>query len=318
MKSRGEVAIFVSMKVLKNVFGVFFLSIFLSASSIYAQDTLPKFSVVTRGGGKVVISWVNPYQKLVQISVQRSSDSVKRFTTMYAASSPELPVNGVSDAIPQGAKVYYRIFYVLEGGAFFFTASKQPTIETIEKRMEVDKRRERIDDQLGIEVPEKTKVNKGAIPPAGPLPPEPKKYNPFKPLFVQLSDTQRVTIFTKDFSQFRDSIRVMTKDTLIQIAPDSLVVKAYNPPFGQRVSQFVFIDKDGYLAIKLLDADKVRYDVLLFEEDEKTIVLSLKHIKEPYLVVDKSNFYKGGWYKYTLLENGRIKEKNKIYLPKDF
>ncbi|MCU0389163.1 MAG: hypothetical protein MUE71_11210 [Chitinophagaceae bacterium] len=120
----------------------------------------------------------------------------------------------------------------------------------------------------------------------------------------------------KDFRAYRDSIINQTKDTLAQISNDTLYIRMYDPPFAEKASQYVFTNKDGYIVIKLDDAEKKNYQVTILEEDE-TPFIDIRKVKEPMLILDKSNFYKGGWYKFTLKENGRVKEKGKVFLPKD-
>src|SRR4029078_10834271 len=78
-----------------------------------AQDTLPKFTVEDKGAGRIVVSWSNPYSNLIQLAVERSYDSVEKLSSVFSATSAELPLNGFSDKIVPGLKVYYRIFYVM-------------------------------------------------------------------------------------------------------------------------------------------------------------------------------------------------------------
>ncbi len=98
--------------------------IVLISGRLLAQDTLPHFTIVERAD-KVVISWVNAFQSLVQLNVQRSFDSLKYFSTVYSATSPQLPQNGFTDKKMPTNRVFYRIFYVLEGGTYFFTDIKR-------------------------------------------------------------------------------------------------------------------------------------------------------------------------------------------------
>ncbi|MEN9685096.1 MAG: hypothetical protein RLZZ28_882 [Bacteroidota bacterium] len=98
--------------------------------TVNAQAVLPDFTLRELTRGKNQISWVNPYPNCIQLAIQRSSDSSKNFRTIYSAQSPELANNGYLDKKPLVAeKNYYRIFYVLKGGAYYFTAAK--SIETI-------------------------------------------------------------------------------------------------------------------------------------------------------------------------------------------
>lgn len=275
--------------------------------SAVSQATLPEFSVQDKGKGRVIISWRNPYPNLIQLAVQRSYDSLKRFGSVYSTTSPELPVNGFSDKVPEGVRVYYRIFYVMEGGAYYFTKSMKPVASDDIEVVKADTGREVLNQELQQITEATTKKEL-----------EKEVYNPNKPIYIKESDTTGfITIPIKDFRTYRDSIMTLTKDTLVQSGKDTLFIKVYDPPFAARTSQYIFTNKDGYIVIKLDDAEKKKYQVTLMDEEENP-VLDLKKINDPMLILDKTNFYRGGWYKFTLRENGRIKEKGKVYLPKDF
>ncbi len=288
---------------------IFLLATFFSiliSTGLQAQDTLPNFTVEDKGAGRIVVSWSNPYPNLIQLAVQRSYDSLKRFTSVYSSTSPELPVNGYSDKIVPGLKVYYRIFYVMKGNAYYFTKSKKSTIDknSNAQSVSVDSKRDQLDEELLKKLA--GKKNEDTL-----------VYAPDKPFYIKIKDTLFTTLVTDGFFKFRDSIMKNTKDTLYQLSEDTILLGIYIPPFLQRTSEFVFTDKDGYIVIKLSEADKKRYDVIFLEEDE-TPVLELKGVKEPLLILDKTNFYHSGWYKFELRENGKIKERNKIFLAKDF
>src|SRR5579859_3045051 len=112
-------------------FFILLLSCFLS--SVYnsnAQDTLPSFSATTRGNGKVIVSWRNQYQQVTQISIQRSSDSLKNFTTLLTVPDPHLPENGAVDNRAPHPNFYYRLFIVLDNGKYLFTHSQRPHAKT--------------------------------------------------------------------------------------------------------------------------------------------------------------------------------------------
>jgi hypothetical protein len=190
----------------------------------------------------------------------------------------------------------------MEGGAYYFTESKRPINAEDKPEVKVDARREILDEKLQSLLDAK---NPGNI-------------NPNQPIYVKISDTSAFTVLLyKDFRNFRDSIMMNTKDTLIQMGVDTLYVRVYDPPFVEKTSEFVFTNKDGYIVIKLDDANKKKYQVIFMEENE-TPVIDIKQVKEPFLILDKTNFYRAGWYKFTLKENGRIKEKGKLFLPRDF
>lgn len=165
------------MKVLKKLL-VFSVLMFSFSLVSFSQDTLPKFTVQNKGDGRVVVSWVNPYPNLIQLAVQRSYDSLKRFGSVYSSTSPELPINGFSDKVPEGVHVYYRIFYVMEGGAYFFTQSKQPLVMEDIPVTKVNTSREILTDELKslAEAPTKTELKK-------------EIEDPNKPLYLKESDT---------------------------------------------------------------------------------------------------------------------------------
>ncbi|MBY0479762.1 MAG: hypothetical protein K2Q21_00295 [Chitinophagaceae bacterium] len=90
-----------------------------------AQGKLPEFSLKEIEPGKVVINWINPFKNCVQLSVQRSENN-KSFSTIISARNPNLYQNGFTDTkSPKNKIVYYRIFYSLKGGKFFFSETHQ-------------------------------------------------------------------------------------------------------------------------------------------------------------------------------------------------
>ena len=62
-------------------FAVFVFSVFILPYA-KAQETLPGFSASLKSNGKVLISWRNTYPAVNQISIQRSTDSLRNFTTL--------------------------------------------------------------------------------------------------------------------------------------------------------------------------------------------------------------------------------------------
>lgn len=82
-------------------------------------------------------------------------------------------------------------------------------------------------------------------------------------------------------------------------------------------SKFVYTDKDGYVRISLPDSEKKKYSLKVFTIDDE-FLFELKDISERSFRIDKANFYRSGWFKFELSEDGKIKEKHKFYLPKEF
>jgi hypothetical protein len=91
-----------------------------------AQDTLPSITVKNMGG-QIVVSWTNNYkQPIANISIQRSYDSLKNYTTIGAVLNPQNIENGYADERPPYNKMYYRVFVSFEGGNYLFSQVTRP------------------------------------------------------------------------------------------------------------------------------------------------------------------------------------------------
>ena len=82
-------------------------------------------------------------------------------------------------------------------------------------------------------------------------------------------------------------------------------------------SQYVYTFRDGYIRISLPDAAEKKYTIKFFTNDDAPL-FEIKEVKDTDFKIDKSNFYRSGWFKFELYEDGVLKEKNKFYLPKEF
>ena len=108
-----------------------------------------------------------------------------------------------------------------------------------------------------------------------------------------------------------------TKDTLTFKDGDTILIKPFVPKEMYKISSFVYANKDGNIMIALPDADKKKYDVKFLEMDAAAL-FEIKEIKQPVLIVDKTNFIHAGWFRFELYEDGKLKEKNKFFIPKEF
>lgn len=114
---------------------ILFLSIIsLAASRSLAQDTLPKFSVKNVGNNRIVVGWVNTFETVKQISIQRSFDSTRNFKTILTVADPTLPENGFADTKANHDQMFYRLYIMLDKGAYLFSDSKRPFKDTIVKK----------------------------------------------------------------------------------------------------------------------------------------------------------------------------------------
>jgi hypothetical protein len=191
--------------------GTLVIVIFLTGR-LLAQDTLPHFTLVERGD-KIVISWVNPYKNVVQLNVQRSFDSLRSFSTVYSATSPELPQNGFTDIRMPTNRIFYRIFYVQEGGAYFFSVVKRVGRET---------------DYTALrDIKNSSFLNVSA--------------NDKRVVTVKIKDTTYRQLPAYSFRAFRDSVLRLTKDTMFAVNDTLIMLSPYRGTEFFRASMFVFV-----------------------------------------------------------------------------
>lgn len=91
------------------------------------QKPLPDFFIHRGVKNSVVLSWINNFgDECMQLNIQQSTDSVKNFRTIFSTPAPQLPTNGYTDRNAPEGRVFYRIFYMLKSGAYYFTVAKSP------------------------------------------------------------------------------------------------------------------------------------------------------------------------------------------------
>src|SRR3569833_158304 len=211
-----------------------------------AQDTLPRFSVTVRGPGKILISWHNRYPTVTQINIQRSTDSLKNFATLLSVPDPHLPENGAMDIKATHPNYYYRLFIVLEEGKYLFTSSRKPQANisttpaaTMDDVDESDAVLERADHQRVMFLAPGTlqgrpQVKSPTTIQGGFRQLEVQQH----PVYVKKGDTYLGQIPGERLRAFRDSMLTRTKDTLIFIDGDSLLIRPFVPKEAYRTSPY--------------------------------------------------------------------------------
>ncbi len=169
----------------------------LLSFTAFSQSLLPDFVARELTRGKIQISWNNPYRNCVQLAIQRSLDSSKNFRTIFSSQSPELASNGYVDNRPvPGVKNFYRIFYSLEGGTYFFTRAIGVEVSAADKPLPV----------LPAIIPSAPLVK------APPLAPTAAEKKNLTTIYLQKNIVFR---FDKTgYARFKDSINTKTKDKL--------------------------------------------------------------------------------------------------------
>ena len=291
-----------------------------------AQDTLPSFTLVNKGNNRIIISWSNPYDKAIhQLSIQRSADSTKNFKSILTLPDPTVPENGYADTKATSEHMFYRLYILLDSGKYIFSKSKRPVPDTI--RVKEPPKEIKPVEQPAYEAP-KTENNK-VIVTEEPKPAVPEKKEIIKPviikpreiperiIYIKKRDTLIGQVGERSVRRFRDSVATRTKDTLSYNTADTIVIKPFVPKEVYRPSKYVFTEKDGNVKILLPLAAEKKYTIKFFDEFN-ILILEIKQIKDNLLTLDKSNFMHAGWFKFELYEDGVLKEKHKLFIPKDF
>ncbi|MEO7530250.1 MAG: hypothetical protein ABIS69_02530 [Sediminibacterium sp.] len=229
-----------------------------------AQNPLPELSVKELTRGKIQVSWYSPEKNCIQLAVQRSLDSNKNFRTIFSAQSPELANNGFVDNRPPIGKAYYRIFYVIEGGAYFFTRAIM--VETLPAPMPVNQalfpEMEKPKDLTNIYLkkqflfrltkPEYQHFKDSLTKTKDVLHrmdqfsvewrPAPKPVDTRDIVRIYQKDMLVAELDRKAYQLFRDSIKENTKDTLYAIDPQRVQIRTFIP-----IQKSVFIYRNDSL-----------------------------------------------------------------------
>jgi len=202
--------------------------------------------------------------------------------------------NGFMDVKAPNDHMFYRLYILLDNGHYIFSAAKKPTIDTSQRNI--------------------AKTN--------------NNYNPLmnatfgKDTF--LVDNQLVVIRTDTIMTDGKPVIVRAQPVVISLIQRNDSVAVPNPVYNkQKMSGFtpslhVFTNRDGYVRVNLPDDEKPKKYSLRFFEGDGTFLFELKDIKERDFKLDKTNFYHAGWFWFELYEEGKLMEKHKFYLEKDF
>jgi hypothetical protein len=272
---------------MKKLFLSFLLIATTAFSLLFAQDTLPKFTLKNAGNNRIIIGWVNNYPNIKQIGIQRSFDSLSLYKTILTVPDPTAIQNGYLDRLATNDHMFYRLFILLDKGVYLFSAAKKPVLDTA-----------RIIAPAKIKPDTVTVNGKQMIVPGkvdtvlqnGKL-----VIVPAKPVVIKI-----------DNLQWGDSSAV----------PNPNYTKPQTAAFTP--SLHVFTSRDGYVRINLPDDEKSKKYSIKFFEETGAFLFELKEIKEKDFKIDKTNFYHAGWFRFELYENGKLLEKHKFYLEKDF
>lgn len=259
-----------------------FIFLLFVCSLVQAQDTLPRFSVV-QSGNSILISWKNLYEKNIEnLSIQRSYDSLRHFSTIGNVLNPLTAENGYTDYNPPFVRMYYRLFIAFSDGSYLITTPVKPIL----------------------------------LPP----PPEPPITEPEEPSVPPGSDSSKVQepIYTPEPETYRP--KKLEPWRVDPLEPGKTIVtpglKEKEAEVITYPSKRIFTSGNEQVLLILPDAIIKQYTARFYNEDGK-MILELKHLKEDYLILEKVYFGKSGWYTFEIYDRGRLIEKNKIFIPQD-
>lgn len=276
-----------------------------TSATSWGQDTLPAFSAQLIAGKKARISWVNPYAgKVKQISIQRSRDSLRLFNTIGSITHPTLEKNEFIDKSPNG-QYFYRLYILLEGERYVFSVSRKAgAYAVVPNKEQIIKPIDQIPPPV---VPKKTpeKINKPVVVP------EERSWTLKRGMEIV------GTLKPSGYKAFRDSLLQNTKDTLGLVTTDTIFIKPFQLKDVYKPSRLVFFDKNGLLHLEMPDPGRKSYQVRFYEED-RSFLFEVKSIRDPMLLLEKANFGHAGWFLFEVFEDGRLIEKNRVFLTRDF
>lgn len=268
--------------------------------STRAQDSLPNFSVDVRNGA-IIIGWINPYNDIAQLIIQQSKDSISGFRSIVTMPDPAAVTNGFAYKKPNSENYFYRIFYLRSGSRYMFTAPKKPNPEIKQIALKP------IQDKAAENLITSPKQVDSIIKSNPSIVTDIKKVLKADSVVLEKIDS----VFRVNPEKAMKIIRYVDQvATPLQKIDHTTKDDIFNP------SGFIFTNNEGNLVIALPDVHKKKFS-LHVQTKEGIPVFEMKNIKEPLLQIDKSNFYKSGWFKYELYEAGRLREKNRFFIPAD-
>lgn len=264
--------------------------VFSIGFSALAQDTLPKFNVKNIGNKHIIISWKNNYEVVKQISIQRSPDSLRNFKTILSVADPTSKENGFADTKAPFGNLFYRLFIVLDNGGFVFTEAKRPVLDSLIITKPKTEPAKAATTQAQTQEP--------AIPQPGQVQQQPEETS------LNLKKDNNKT----EKLDFGGTTPAITNKEINSNKPNPNI---FVP------SLHVYTYKDGNVRINLPETDEKKYSIKFFDE-ANSFVFEIKEIKQTPVLLDKANFYHAGWFKFELYADGKLIEKNKFKINKDF
>ncbi len=261
-----------------------FTCLLFSSGRLYAQAILPDFTLENINGN-ISVLWTNEYPKQVNgISVQRSYDSSKNFTSIASVFNPQNSVNGFTDVNPPYNKMYYRLFIGFDTGVYILTEPKRPEVNTTI-------------DYTALIIEINALYEKNIL---------------LHQAKLKAQKAAELALAAKKPAVKKVTKAPATKTKIpIEIAEPDILNEVITYP-----SKRVFTDKADNIIVKLPNFKKNSYSIKFFSNDYK-LLFEVKHVFDDYITIEKVNFVHAGWFTFEIFRNGLLFEENKLYIPKE-
>ena len=264
---------------MRNYFYLLIFGLIFSAGDLFAQKVLPEFSI-TNNKGKISIRWLNNYPVEVKtISIQRSFDSTNNFSSISSVFNPQSIKNGFVDLNPPGNEMFYRLFIVFDSGVYIFSESQKANVYPLPEITRSEKSSAKKGGKSRKKVKSAGRVEKK----------------------VRVKGSKNKKSVNPSFKKNN------SKEKPILIPKEEIFVYP---------SKRIYTGKDNNIVINLPGIKINKYVIKFFDEENKPL-FELTKITEDYLIIEKMNFLRSGWFKFEIYENDILLEKNKFNIPKD-
>ena len=252
------------------------------SAAIFAQPALPDFNIIKGAKQHTIISWKNNFgENLIVLNIQRSTDSVRGFRTIYSVNNLSLSANAYTDNKPVPGADYYRLYYMLKDGSYYFTKARKIATGFVQ-------------DNLISEL------------------------NSTKLISVQGQQPRRLT-FDK-LVHLKDSVLNLTSDTLYFVNDSTVEYIKYNPVAAlaqttttlKPFSKYLYQNQDGYIVIKLPQRDLSSYSMTIFKQNGRSVLYKIQRFEQDEIILSKSSFLHAGWYPYEIYKDGKLLERSRL------
>lgn len=264
-----------------------------------AQPVLPNFSVTRLSEDKVLIQWKNPDTSLRQLSIQQSKDSLRGFQTLLTMPDPTPPENGTIINRPGAGKLFYRLYLMYPKGKFVFSIVRSP---------------------IPVPPPSLKPVELIELPNKEPIASTVQKPAPYKPGSSAIGTVPPIEHLVKPDSVARtrpelSPLPKLTPGTGIEVKKETALP---TEPDQYIPSLTVYTHRDGYVFIQLPPECNLSSTQIRFFNDNRQALFELTHPPLRSFRIDKTNFYRSGWYWFEIWQKGKMTEANRFYLPLEY